>query len=163
MQDTRQESIEKLKGLTESIDFCMLTTISGGRLRSRPMSTQEMDENGDLWFFTSDKTHKVEEIEKDSRVNVAYSKPGDNTYISVIGAAQLFKDKKKIEELWNPILKAWFPKGLDDPTLTLLKISVEEAEYWDSSSSTLVQIVGFVKAFVTGQQADSGDHGKVTL
>ena len=163
MEDTRQESIEKLKGLLESIDFAMLTTMADGKFRSRPMSTQEMDENGDLWFFTSDETHKVEEIEADSRVLVAYSQPDDNVYVSVFGRAELVKDKAKIEELWNPILKAWFPDGLDDPHLSLLKISVEEAEYWDSPNSKLVQIAGFVKALVTGQRAKGGEHGTVSL
>ena len=163
MEQTRQESIEKLKNLLEGIDFCMLTTINGGQLRSRPMSTQEFDENGELWFFTSDETHKVDEIEADSRVNAAYSKPDDNVYVSVAGRAAVVKDRKKIEELWNPILKAWFPDGLEDPTLCLLKVSVEEAEYWDSPNSKIVQIVGFVKALVTGQAADGGEYGKVNL
>jgi len=163
MEDRRQESIEKLKSLLEDIDFAMLTTVAGGKFRSRPMSTQEMDENGDLWFFTSDETHKVEEIEADDRVLVAYSQPDDNTYVSVFGRAKLVKDRAKIEELWNPIHKAWFPEGVDDPHLSLLKISVEEAEYWDSPNSKLVQIAGFVKALVTGQEADGGDYGKINL
>lgn len=163
MEDTTQASIEKLKSLTEGIDFCMLTTINGGQLRSRPMSTQEMGEDGELWFFTSDETHKVEEIEADSRVNAAYSKPDDNLYVSVSGRAELVKDREKIEELWNPILKAWFPDGLEDPHLSLLRISVEEAEYWDSPNSKIVQLYGFVKAVVTGKPAGSGDHGKVSL
>lgn len=122
MENTRQESIEKFKSLTESIDFCMLTTINGGQLRSRPMSTQEMDENGDLWFLTSDQTHKVDEIQADNRVNVAYSKPDDNTYVSVSGRGEIIKDRQKIEDLWNPLFKAWFPKGLDDPSISLLKV-----------------------------------------
>lgn len=163
MENTRQESIEKFKKLTESIDFCMLTTINGGQLRSRPMSTQEMDENGDLWFFTSDQTHKVDEIQADNRVNVAYAKPDDNTYVSVSGRGEISKDRQKIEELWNPILKAWFPKGLDDPSICLLKVSVEEAEYWDSPNSKIVQLAGFLKAIVTGESAKGGEHGKVTL
>ncbi len=163
MEDTRQESIEKLKTLTEGMDFCMLTTINGGQLRSRPMSTQEFDEGGELWFFTSDDTHKVDEIEADNRVNAAYSKPDDNVYVSVAGRAAIVKDRQKIEELWNPILKAWFPDGLDDPTLCLLKISVEEAEYWDSPNSKIVQLVGFVKALVTGQPADGGENKKISL
>ena len=163
MEDTRQASIEKLKKLTEGIDFCMLTTINGGLLRSRPMSTQEFGEDGDLWFFTSDQTHKVDEIEADDRVNAAYSKPDDNVYVSVAGRGTISRDREKMEELWNPILKAWFPEGLDDPHLCLLKVSVEEAEYWDSPNSTIVQIVGFVKALVTGQEADGGEHGKVNL
>ena len=163
MEDRRQESIEKLKGMLEDIDFAMLATIAGGKFRSRPMSTQEMDENGDLWFFTSDDTHKVEEIEADDRVLVAYSKPEDNTFVSVFGRAQIVKDRDKIEELWSPIYKAWFPEGLDDPKICLLKISVEEAEYWDSPNSKLVQIAGFVKALVTGQEADGGEYGKINL
>lgn len=163
MEETREASIEKFKSLTEKIDFCMLTTINGGKLRSRPMSTQEMDENGELWFFTSDETHKVDEIEKDNRVNVAYSAPNDNTYVSVSGSGSISKDRQKIEELWSPELKAWFPEGLDDPHLTLLKVSVEEAEYWDSPNSKIVQMYGFVKALVTGEPAKGGEHGKVSL
>lgn len=162
MYQTREESINKLKELIEGIDFAMLTTISDGRFHSRPMSTQQFEFDGSLWFFTGDQTHKVEEIQNDNRVNVAYSKPEDHTYVSVSGTAELVKDKAKIEELWNPILKAWFPKGLDDPTLTLLKISVEQAEYWDSPSSALVQIAGFLKAIATGEQAEGGDHGKIS-
>jgi general stress protein 26 len=163
MEDKREESIKKVNDLIEDVQIAMLTTIDGGTLRSRPMQTQEAEFDGDLWFFTSTDTHKTDEIEKDNRVNVAYASPGDNTYVSVSGTASLVNDKEKIEELWNPILKAWFPKGLDDPTLILLKVSVEQAEYWDSTSSTVVQIVGFVKALVTGERADGGDHGRVNL
>jgi general stress protein 26 len=132
MHHNRDEAINKLKELLEGIDFCMLTTIDQGHLRSRPMSTQEFEFDGDLWFFTSENTHKIEEIKKDNRVNVAYSKPDDNTYVSVSGRAEVVKDKAKIDELWSPILKAWFPEGKDDPKLCLLKIPVEQAEYWDA-------------------------------
>jgi general stress protein 26 len=149
--------------LIKDVQVAMLTTIDWGVLRSRPMQTQEAEFDGDLWFFTSTDTHKTDEIEKDRRVNVSYAAPDSNTYVSVSGTAALVNDKEKIEELWNPILKAWFPKGLDDPTLILLKVSVEQAEYWDSSSSTVVQVVGFVKALVTGERADGGDHGRVNL
>lgn len=163
MQEQRQESIKKIKDLTEGIDFAMLTTLSGGHLRSRPMSTQQFEFDGDLWFFTSDNSHKVDEINADNRVNVAYAKPEDNTYVSVSGRAEISKDRAKIEELWSPVLKAWFPEGLEDPTLCLLKVSVEEAEYWEASSSTLVQLFGFVKAMATGQEADYGENKKVTF
>ena len=163
MQNNREESIEKLKSLIEDIDFGMLTTMDGGKLRSRPMSTQQFEFDGDLWFFTSDKTHKVDEIEADNRVNVAYSKPDDNVYVSVSGTAAIVKDRAKIEELWSPVLKAWFPEGLDDPTLCLLKVSVEESEYWDSPNSKIVQIAGFVKALVTGQAANGGENEKISL
>ncbi len=141
--------MERQNWQKEGSDFCMLTTMDSGYLRSRPMSTQEFGFDGDLWFFTSDNTHKVEEIAKDNRVNVAYAKPDDNTYVSVSGRGEVSEDREKIEEYWSPILKVWFPEGLDDPRLCLLKVSVEQAEYWDAPSSKIVQLVGFVKALAT--------------
>lgn len=163
MHHNREESIKKIKEITEGIDFCMLTTIDGGVLRSRPMSTQDADPSGDLWFFTSEDTHKVEEIEKDNRVAVAYSKPADNTYLSISGRASISNDRAKMKELWSPILKAWFPEGLDDPKLCLLKVQMEQAEYWEGSSSKLVELFGMVKAIATGQEADYGENKKLSL
>ena len=163
MQDTRQEAIEKLNDLIEEIEFAMLTTIDGGVLRSRPMQTQDFEFDGDLWFFTSAKTHKIEEIEKDNRVNVSYAAPESNTYVSVSGTAEVVKDQAKIDEYWSDILKAWFPEGKNTPDLVLLKVNVEQAEYWDSSSSAVVQVAGFLKALATGERSDGGEHEKISL
>jgi general stress protein 26 len=163
MTPSRDEAIAKLKEMVEGIDFCMLTTIDGGHLRSRPMSTQQFEFDGDLWFFTKESSHKVEELEKDDRINVAYSKPDDNRYVSVSGRGEIVHDRAKIEELWNPIHKAWFPDGIEDPELCLLKVAVEQAEYWDAPSSKLVQVYGFVKALATGTEADYGENRKLSF
>jgi general stress protein 26 len=163
MEDTRQQAIEKLNGLIKEMDFAMLTTNDGGVLRSRPMQTQDFDFDGDLWFFTSSNTHKAEEIERDNRVNVSYASPGDNSYISVSGRASLVKDREKIDEYWSDILKAWFPEGKDTPELVLLKVEVEQAEYWDAPSSKVAQALGFLKALATGERADVGENEKVNL
>jgi general stress protein 26 len=162
-EEEQEESIGKFKELINDIEFAMLTTIDGNYLRSRPMATQEYDNEGALWFFTSDQTHKNDEIEQDNRVNIAYAKPEDNIYVSVSGRAEVVKDKAKIKQLWKPLLKAWFPEGLDDPTLTLLKVSIEKAEYWDTASSTIVQLGGFIKSWVTGERASGGEHKQINL
>jgi general stress protein 26 len=163
MDDGRKKDIEKLKELTEGIDFCMMTTIDSGHLRSRPMSTQAAEFDGEVWFFTRDNSHKIEEIEKDGRVCLGYANPDDSTYISVSGRAEMTHDRSKMEELWSPILKAWFPDGLDDPNICLMKVTVEQAEYWEASSGKLVQLFGFVKAIATGQEADYGENRKMDL
>ena len=163
MEDTRSNAIEKIRKLTEDIDFCMLTTIDAGHMRSRPMSTQQTEFDGDLWFFTDDNTHKIDEIAKDNRVCAAYAKPDSDTYVSISGRAELVRDPAKMEELWSPVLKAWFPGGLEDPHLCLLKVTAEQAEYWDSPSGKLVQLFGFVKAIATGEEADWGENKKVIL
>ena len=163
MSKNREEAIEKLNELTRDISIAMLTTIDGGVLRSRPMDTQKTDFDGTLWFLTGADTHKDDEIKKDNRVNVSYAAPDDNKYVSVSGTAEILRDQAKINELWSPVHKAWFPEGKDDPNIRVIKINVEQAEYWDSSSSTFVQVAGFLKALVTGEQADGGENKKINL
>jgi general stress protein 26 len=163
MEETRQESIEKLAELIKDVDVAMLVTIDEGFLRSRPMSTQDTEFDGNLWFFTNIKDHKIGEIEKDNRVNLSYAKPEDTIYVSVSGTAEPVRDQAKIEELWSPLYKAWFKDGKDDPNIVLLKVSVERAEYWDYSSGALVQLAGFVKSLVTGKAAGEGGENNRTI
>ena len=106
---------------------------------------------------------KVHEIEQDRQVNVSFAEPDDQRYVSVSGTAQLVRDQQKIDEFWNPFYKAWFPEGKDDPNIALLRVNVDKAEYWDSPSSTVVHLIGFAKALVTGQSYDGGENKKVDL
>lgn len=164
--ETRDENIHKLGELIKEVKIAMLTTADvDGTLRSRPMATQKTAFDGTLWFFTRASSPKVDEVERAHEVNLSYAAPDSNTYVSVSGTAQLVRDKGKAEELWNPILKAWFPRGLEDPDLALLRVTVHKAEYWDSPSSTMVQIAGFVKAVATGHsyQPGRGEHEKISL
>ena len=162
---TRENDLEKLRELVKDIDFCMLTTVDeGGDLHSRPMSSNgDIDEDGDLWFFTSASSHKVSEIEKLPKVNVSFADPDNQRYISVSGIAQLVRDRAKIDELWRPEFKIWFPEGKDDPEVALLRVNLEKAEYWDSPSSTIGYALSFVSSLVTGKQPDLGENRKVNL
>lgn len=163
-QTERSESLKKLGELIKDTRIAMLTTAeTDGTLRSRPMATQNTEFDGTVWFFTSAESPKVDEIEQEHHVNVSYSNPSNDSYVSMSGKASLVRDRAKIKELWNPILKAWFPKGEADPELALLKVNVEQAEYWDSPSSKVVQLAGFVKAIVTGQEAKGGENEKIDL
>jgi general stress protein 26 len=159
----RQDNLEKLREMVKDIDFCMMTTVDeNGLLHSRPMSVNEqVDPNGDLWFFTSASSHKVSEISRLPKVNVSFADPDNQHYVSVSGTAQLVRDKTKIEELWKPEFKIWFPEGKDDPDVALLKVSLEKAEYWDSPSSTIGYVLNFVSSLVTGKEADRGENQKI--
>ncbi len=158
------ESIQKLGSLIKNIKFAMLTTIDlDGSLFSRPMATQQVEFDGDLWFFTQRTSGKIRSIEKDQHVNVSFSSPEDNRYVSVSGRAQIVDNRSKMAELWNPMYKAWFPEGLEDPELALIKVQVDSAEYWDSPSNMIVRLVGFAKAMVTNNPYAVGDHQKVQL
>ena len=159
---SENSDIQKLGKLIKGIKVAMLTTQDDdGTLRSRPMATQQAEFDGTLWFFTQASSHKVDEIDREHNVNLSYADGGDNRFVSVSGRARLVREKGKIDELWSPILKAWFPKGKDDPDVALLRVDVEKAEYWDAPSSTLVKLVGFAKAVVTGQTYAPGENKKL--
>ncbi len=160
----RAEGLKMLREKINNIKVAMLTTVEAdGSLHSRPMHTQEMKEDGVLWFFTGKNSGKTAEIKADSHVSVSYADPGSNTYVAVCGRATLVTDKAKIEEHWHEMLKAWFPEGKNDPNVALLKVTLDSAEYWDSPSSKLVQLFGYVKAKVTGEPHRPGpdEHGTV--
>jgi len=164
-KQTRENDLEKLRELVKDIDFCMLTTVDeGGDLHSRPMSSNgDIDPNGDIWFFTNASSLKVSEIEKLPKVNVSFADPDNQRYVSVSGTAQLVRDRAKIDELWRPEFKIWFPEGKEDPEVALLRVSLEKAEYWDSPSSTIGYALSFVSSLVTGKQPDMGENRKVDL
>lgn len=162
---TRSDSLAKLREMIEDIDFCMLTTIDErGDPHSRPMSSNgDIDQNGDLWFFTNASSHKVSEVEQSPKVNVSFADPENQRYVSVTGVAHLVRNREKIDELWRPEFKIWFPKGKDDPDIALLKVSLEKGEYWDSPSSTIGFALSFVSSLVTGKEPELGENRKVDL
>ncbi|MBA3868705.1 MAG: pyridoxamine 5'-phosphate oxidase family protein [Anaerolineae bacterium] len=157
------ESIQKVRDLIKGIKIAMLTTISNsdGALHSRPMGTQEVEFDGDLWFFTRSDSQKVNELKKDQTVNVSYA--NNPRYVSISGTAQIVDDKAKMKELWNPLFKAWFPDGLDDPTLRLLKVTVKQAEYWDNPGGIVATIIGFAESLINKEPSKMGENETITL
>jgi len=160
---SRADDLQKLRGLVKDIDFCMLTTVDEtGHLHSRPMSSNgDIDPDGSLWFFTSASSHKVDEIAKLPKVSVSFADPDNQRYVSISGTAHLVRDRNKIDELWRPEFKMWFPNGKDDPDVALLRVRTEQAEYWDSPASTIGYVLNFVSSLVSGKEADLGENRKV--
>ena len=143
--------------------ICLLATTGvDGRRVSRPMGLQEAEFDGDLWFFAYDDSAKVRQIRVNPQVNVGFSDQRHHAWVSVAGTATEEWDPERARELWNPLLKAWFPDGLDTPGITLIKVHAGSAEYWDSPGSTVVNLLGFAKAVVTGRPPAPGENHEVT-
>ena len=164
-QPSNPDAAIKLKEKIEKVKIAMLTMQEpDGHLRSCPMYTTETDSSGVVWFFTSDHTDKARLIQHNNNVNLAYADPDSNNYISVSGKAEIIKDKAKMHDLWNPSMKAWFAEGLETPDIALIQVTVDKAEYWDITSSVMVQVYGFVKSTLTGKSArDAGKHEKLDV
>lgn len=159
-----REAIDKLISLAEEVKVCMFATVHDDyAVQSRPMQTIKVDEEGNVWFFTNEYSEKADDISKNNTVYLMYSHPGKNTYLHVKGEAAIVNDRKKMEELYSPMIKGWFPDGLEDPALALLKVETSQASYWDGSSNKLVVFYNIVKAIAKGEVADEGEYGKLQL
>ncbi|MDF9715111.1 pyridoxamine 5'-phosphate oxidase family protein [Nocardioides sp. ChNu-153] len=146
-----QDDVAKVAELVDQARIAMLTTMtSEGRHVSRPMALQDVEFDGDLWFFTYDDSPKAAEVRTHPQVNVSFSDDKHNAWTSISGAAELVHDRAKAEELWAAPLEVWFPEGLDTPNLALIKVHVETAEYWGASQSRVKRLIGGVRAAVTG-------------
>lgn len=162
--NSRISEMKKLWDKVKKVKVAMLTTReTDGSLRSRPMYTQQTEFDDNIWFFTRDDSPKIQEITKETQVNLSYADTGDDLYVSVSGTAEVVKNREKTKELWSAPLKAWFPGGLDDPHLALIKVKADYAEYWDTKSSKMVQLFNMVKSIMDEKVFRPGENEKLNL
>jgi len=161
--EDRDAATRKLAELIGEIRIAMLTTTTDdGSLHSRPMTTQQAEFDGKLWFFTKRESAKVEEVKRHRRVSLSYARPGDNCYVSISGTAELISDQKKAEELWDPSYERWFPRGPIDPSLILIRVTIERAEYWHAPSPAELLEAGFV-VLAPERRDDPEFHSKIAI
>jgi general stress protein 26 len=147
------------------VKFGMFTNADASRtLSSRPLTRQQLDDEGNLWFFISDEQQFTRELVDNPSANITFTDVDDHLYVSVSGRAEMLRDRQKAQELWNPMVKAWFPEGVDDPHLALLKVHVQSAEYWDTGNSKMVTLFAMAKAAITGHPPKHiGEHHKMGI
>jgi len=158
--------LQKLSELLKGIEYAMLTTREAdGTLHSRPMRTETLQHDGTLVFFTQQNSAKARELEANPQVSLSYMGPGAATCVCIAGRARLRQDSAKMNALWNPLYKVWFPKGLEDPDLTLLEVTIDRAEYWQTPSNVVTRVFGAAQALAKGEPiADQvGSHERMTL
>jgi general stress protein 26 len=164
------KKLEDLYGLIEGIEIAMFTTRrADGHLVSRPMATQTQAEGTDLWFVTDIDTHKLDELEHDPHVNLAYYRDGTREWVSVSGTATVTQDRRAIHELYRPDWKAWFGDeggerdgGPDDPRLALILVDVHSVSYLKVNKPKPLVLFEVVKGMVTGTPPDVGEEGHVS-
>jgi general stress protein 26 len=159
-----KEGMDKISDLVKGIRIAMMSTIdANGEIHSRPMATQDEPFNGTLWFLTGKASEKVYEIRQSQKITLDYADPGNSKYITLRGTASVNNDRARIDEMWNPLYKAWFPNGKDDPNITVLRVDVTEGEYWEANSSKLIMGIRYVAAAVTGGAVPVGESGHVDV
>lgn len=159
------EAVKKLKELSEKARVCMFCTeLTDLPLKGRPMSIQETDAEGNLWFLSSDDSNKNFEIREDNRVQLFFSNNSDYEYLSVYGEATIYKDRSTIEDKWSEMANAWFD-GKDDPKVAVIRVAPKDSYYWDTKAGKLVTLLSFATAVISGSKTDNDDgvEGNLTV
>lgn len=159
---TDNNAVDKIKELAGG-NTCLFCTIESGKVVSRPMATQAIDDDGTIWFFSVRSSDKNKQLKKDDTVYLMYMDTGKQHYLALTGTADIVIDREKARELWTPIAKAWFEKGVDDPDLTLIKVTPDDGHYWDTKNGKLITLIKIAVSAVTGNHDYNSVQGDLRL
>ena len=160
--DATSEDIETIRTIVTGAKIAVLTTHSrSGELHSRPLAILGSEFEGTLWFFTQHPSPKTDDIASDPQVNVALT--DGKSYLSLAGTASVDHNPTRIDQLWNPMVEAWFENGREDPTVALLRVDTTSAEFWAIDKPGIVRAFEIAKALVTKTAPDVGENRTVSL
>lgn len=159
------EAIQKLREIIDKIDVGMLATYpqDSPYVHAVPMSRQEVDEEGNVWFLFSAESDSFRHLQVNARVSLLYADVQAYTFLSLNGQATVSTDPVRIDRYWNKMVEGWFEKGREDPNIRVLKIVPIDAHYWDTKSNKLVTFLKVAANAVTGGKADVGRQGDLDV
>ena len=160
-----KEAVEKMKELTDKAKTCFLCTKTSDTLplAVRPMSVQQLDDEGNFWFLSANDSHKNKEIQTNNDVQLLFQGSAHSDFLSVYGKATISTDKEKIKELWEPIVKTWFTKGVDDPRITVIKVQPANGYYWDNKHGNTVAFLKMAAGAAMGKTLDDSIEGSLKV
>ncbi len=159
-----REAVEKIKKIAKDEDICMFCVNLDGRpFSASPMSTQQVEEDGSLWFFSAKDSDRNAEIKKSAATQILYSSTSNQEYLSLYGESTIVYDLNKAKELWSPFIKTWFQEGPTDPNLSLIHFKPSDGYYWDTQHGKVVAFAKMAASMVIGKTMDDSVDGKLKL
>jgi len=158
-----QDAIDKLKEMVNNIDFAMMqTNLKFTPAHTVPMSTKEVDKQGNIWFLSNKNSDHNKHIMEEGASQLIYSKPSDMEFLTVYGEASISTDSADIDRLYGKMDDAWFD-GKDDPNITAIKIAPRDCHYWDTKGSKLVTLFKMGMGILTGEKQELGVRGDLDV
>lgn len=157
-------AIERFKKLIEHAPIChFLTRLDERPVPTRPMATQQVDDEGNFWFLSTRSSEKDTDIVNDSYVQLLYANPGGSEFLSVYGTATVVEDMAKKRELFGPLAKAWFPNGPEDPDLSVLRVKPMQGYYWDTKQAKMLKLLKMAASSIVGRTSSRGAEGEISI
>lgn len=162
-----RDAVEKMRELIKKSPSCFFCTAGAAATGEsdgvRPMSVQQVDDAGNLWFLSAADSHKNLEVAADPTVDLYFQGSAHSDFLHVKGRATVSRDKAKIKELWEPIHKTWFTEGIDDPRITVIKVAPVDGYYWDTKHGMAVAGVKMMIGAMIGKTLDDSIDGRLKV
>lgn len=158
------DAISRIKDMVKSASSCFFCTSNATSETDgvRPMSVQKVDDQGNLWFLSAVDSHKNLEIQKQNSVRLFFQGSAHSDFLFLEGNATISRDRQKIDELWEPIVKTWFTEGKDDPRITVIKVAPKSGYYWDNKHGNVVAGAKMMFGALVGKTFDDSIQGTLT-
>jgi general stress protein 26 len=162
---TGTEAVEKIRALIDKAGSCFFVThlSFNASHKSRPMSVQKTDEAGHVWFLSAKDSVKNMELARDNKVTLYFQGSSYSDFLELNGHAVVSYDKNKIEELWDPTVKAWFTEGKDDPRISVIEFIPDTGYYWDNKHGNAIAGIKVLISAVSGKTMDDSIEGNLLL
>jgi general stress protein 26 len=162
---TGDEALTKLRQLLKELPIAFMVTVDGPEIIARPIGVvgDHGAFDGSVWFITDRRSRKVAAIERGAITALLFQNDREGTYLHLSGRATVVEDPQKLKELYTPVQRTWFPDGVDDPDITLLRFDATDAAFWDGHASMLRLAAAFAKSLITGTPGASGHAGTASL
>jgi general stress protein 26 len=159
-----RDAVKKIKDLVDEAKSCFFCTAGEGlEVHARPMSVQEVDDEGNLWFLSATDSEKNEELQTDASVKLFFQGSAHSDFMELNGIANVTRDREKIEELWEPVVKTWFTEGKDDPRISVIKVTPTEGYYWDTKHGRAIAGIKMLIGATIGKTLDDSIEGKLDV
>ena len=162
---TGEDALAKLREMLKDFPIAFMVTVKGGEVTARPIGVvgDHAAFDGSLWFITDKRSRKVAAIEAGGITTLLFQNDTEGNYLQLTGHAAVIEDRAKLEELYTTLQRTWFPLGVDDPDITLVRFDAVEGNYWDKHDSLVRLAVAFAKSVVTRTPGKSGNAGVAKL
>ena len=163
---TGADALEKLRELLANFPIAtMITVESQGAITARPIGVvgDHAAFDGQLWFITDRRSRKVQAINAGAATSLIFEDHDKGAYLHLTGRAGVVEDRARLETLYTPVQRTWFPDGLDDPHMTLIRFDADQGEFWDKHNGLIRLAAAFAKSLVTGTPGSSGNTGTAKL
>jgi general stress protein 26 len=162
---TGKDAVERIREVVEKTESCFFCTAvsTGGSGATRPMSVQDVDDAGTLWFLSASDSHKNRELRQEPSVRLFFQGSEHAGFLTLTGTATVSRDRKRIKDLWKPVLKVWFTDGEDDPRITVIRVQPSGGYYWDNKHGSAVAGIKILVGAVIGKTLDDSIEGQLAF